>query len=297
MTNSKLRLAVVVALMLWPCGMAQAATYYVDFSGGAGISVTGVDGVVVEKCYVHHCPGHTRGIVLHTCKNVSTRFCRLVKNTATAVDYYGSQDGDCRDNLVTDHFGMHSNGLTFYLGCKNLVIERNVVRDSNIGLTMQQAENVVIRNNLIDSCGRTMCVGIWNTLPLRNIQFLNNTLVRSASASNWEAAVFSNSPKPEGLVFRNNIIDGTSGNLPGTYENNLYTRWGPAQKDKKLGKGEVYELDLTRIFVDAANGDYHLRAGSPAIGAGIEVGPNEDLSGVKTPAGKTPDIGAYQFKP
>ena len=54
MTNSNLRLAVVVALLLWLCGMAQAATYYVDFSGGDDANV----GTSAEAA-LKHSPGDT----------------------------------------------------------------------------------------------------------------------------------------------------------------------------------------------------------------------------------------------
>jgi len=264
--------------------------------GGVGIAAANVDHIVIEKCYVHHCPGHTKGILVSNSTNVSTRQCRLVKNTSTALDYYGCHGGDCRDNVVTDHRGMHANGLTFYVGCKDLVIERNEVYDSNISLTIEQAENLVIRLNILDACHKSLCVGFWSAGPLKDVQFLNNVLVRSKPNVDWQTAVFSNNRHPEGLVFRNNVIDGLSGNLPGTFDHNIYTRWGDSQKGHKLGQGESYEPDLKKLFVDPEHGNFHPCAGSPAIGAGVDVGLKEDKAGNKVPPGRAPDIGAYQFQ-
>lgn len=264
-------------------------------AGHAGVSAVSTEGIVVENCHVHHCTGHTRGIVLRLCKNVSTRHCRLIKNTSTALDYYDCQGGDCRDNTVTDHLGMHANGLTFYLGCKDLVIERNHVYNSNVCLTIQQCENIVIRNNILDAAGQSLCVGIWTAAPFRNVQFLNNTFVNASRANAWQAGVFSNNAGPEGLVFRNNIIDGLSGTLPATYEHNLYTRWGANQAEHKLGTGELYEPDLQKVFMDSEKRDYRLKPGSAAVDAGLAADVTDDVGGGKRPIGKAIDIGAWEF--
>jgi parallel beta-helix repeat protein len=264
-------------------------------NGGSGITAYQVDNILVDNCFVHHCPGHTKGVLLRNCANVVTRNCRLVKNTSTALDYYGCINGSVLGTRVTDHCGMHANGLTFYLGCKNLLVEGNEVYDSNIGLTIQDAEDVIIRNNIIDSSGRSLCVGIWTATPLRNVQFLNNLLLRASTEETWHAAMFSNSRGPEGLVVKNNVIDGLSGNLPGEFSHNIYTRWGPNQENRSLGAGEIYEPDLKKIFVDPENRDFRLRAGSPAIDAGAAVKGESDFDGRRRPVGDAIDIGPHEY--
>ena len=48
-------------------------------------------------------------------------------------------------------------------------------------------------------------------------------------------------------------------------------------------------------FVDPANGDYHLQAGSAAIDHGVDAGVYTDLDGNPRPKGIGFDIGAYEF--
>lgn len=49
------------------------------------------------------------------------------------------------------------------------------------------------------------------------------------------------------------------------------------------------------LFIDADNGNYRLRAGSPAINAGVDVGLTTDADG--KPIIGLPDIGAYEYQP
>jgi hypothetical protein len=49
------------------------------------------------------------------------------------------------------------------------------------------------------------------------------------------------------------------------------------------------------LFADYAKRDYHLTARSPAVGAGIPLGFTTDLDGQPIPAGKAPDMGAYEY--
>ena len=96
---------------------------------------------------------------------------------------------------------------------------------------------------------------------------------------------------------RNNIIDGF---LPGSgseYSHNLYTSLSWLQSPGwSLGSGDLVEEDKSIVFVDPSNRNFRLKAGSPAIGNGIDVGEPEDLDGHTLPSGSDPDIGAYLFE-
>ena len=68
---------------------------------------------------------------------------------------------------------------------------------------------------------------------------------------------------------------------------------------KQLGF-EKKGIQANPEFVDIDNGNYTLKANSPAIDAGLNPGNSEqmkDINSVSRPQGKAIDIGAYEFIP
>ena len=102
-------------------------------------------------------------------------------------------------------------------------------------------------------------------------QIFNNTLVGAAYS-----VATSKSGDMLGSVFRNNIFTKTARIDPAaTRKSNLWPGNDPR-------------------FVDPDNGDFRLRADSPATNAGVEVDAGT-LGGTGSYAGNRPDIGAYEF--
>ncbi len=220
---------------------------------------------------------------------------------STALDYYGCQRSKMLYNTVTDNTGVHANALTLYQGCKDILVEGNRVFSSNVGLTAQDGENFVIRNNIFDGHGEAFGIALWSGKPLKNVKIVNNLLLRTNRDKTWVTGIFNGNKGGSGYVIRNNVIDGLCGD-PGfpkdtLFSHNIYTRLARWQENRDLGPGEMVEKDLGKIFVDPDRHDYRLRPGSPAIDAGAEVGLRKDIAGVKVPQGKAPDIGSYEFTP
>jgi len=68
--------------------------------------------------------------------------------------------------------------------------------------------------------------------------------------------------------------------------------------DYSLPAGVVigtHNISLDPLFVDPADDDYHLRAGSPCIDAGTDAGVTTDIDGDPRPIGVRVDIGADEY--
>ena len=263
----------------------------------AGIHTYEVDNVLIDGCEVSNNHGHTKGILLRNGKNVITRNCLLRKNTSTALDYYTIHNGVVRNCTVIDNRGMHANGLTFYVGCTDILVEDNHVARGNAGLTVQDGRNMIIRNNVLSG---TRAVALWAGKPYDNIVITNNCLFDEGPADGSSAAIYGGNPGAKGYTIANNIADGLSGNvlLKAEVHHNIFTRMGPVQTKANLGDNK-YVPDLARLFVDPDKGDYRLKLGSPAVDAGVAITSinSRDRAGLRRPIGERIDIGPYEFVP
>jgi hypothetical protein len=79
------------------------------------------------------------------------------------------------------------------------------------------------------------------------------------------------------------------------HDHNLFYSVDESTLDPIPGKRGIGDKVGDPMFVDFAKRDYHLRAGSPAIEAGITLGYVNDLDGNPIPEGIAPAIGAYQY--
>jgi hypothetical protein len=262
---------------------------------GVGITTNQIDNLLVEGCEVSDNAGHCKGIVLRNASNIVARGCLLKRNSSTALDFYTVTNAVVQDNTVVENPGMHANGLTFYVGCKDILVERNTVREGNVALTVQDGDGMIIRNNVLEGGGNSPAIGLWSGKPFNDILITNNVL-RFHGESDWAAAIYGGNPEAHGYAILNNVIDGVSGNVldKADMHHNLFTTYGPVMKKERMGDNKLVEK-VDELFVDARKGDYHLKAGSPAIDAGVAVTSvnKVDMDGHLRDA--RPDIGAYEF--
>ncbi len=247
-----------------------------------------------------------RAIVTHTGKGVTYSGNRIDHVGRSPLVFYFVDPGSIVGNTITHCTGMHSNAITVYEESKNILVAENLVRDSDRPMTASRVNNIVIRNNVFDSGGRTQPISFWQEVS-GEVLVENNTLVNSGRDSGLYVGGLGDrdgSTFDMEMVFRNNIMDGPVMHIMrGTdplwtrnvdRRNNIYLS---APEGFEPGPGEKVIDDTGALFVDFSGRDFRLRPDSPAINAGLAVEHEHDISGNPRPQGPAPDIGAYEFVP
>ncbi|MDE3068058.1 MAG: hypothetical protein KGJ60_10975 [Verrucomicrobiota bacterium] len=157
------------------------------------------------------------------------------------------------------------------------------------------------------------------TGPCTNTRVENNTVVRvlAHAEPDSEDVIFWEYYGNTNISFRNNIFVWDGSRVEPVFSRgqpyhayNLFYRTdatnlprGPnedADQRRYLGGGA--ELNIgdkigNPLFRDMNHDDFHLERGSPAIGAGTDLGYKLDFDNHLIPANKPPDMGAYEFIP
>lgn len=188
---------------------------------------------------------------------------------------------------------------------KNVIIEQNLClnlqsqapHEVGQGLMINHAENLIIRNNIIQA------YRVMNILNSNSLTIVNNTLTNALNltTSHYPGILeFANTPN---CVIKNNIfynplavsieLDSASNQGADIGYNDYY------RNDGREPSGSPYPNDLWMIdpqFVNATSGDFHLEADSTLIDAGAHLSEvSNDYEGNTRPHGIGHDIGAYEF--
>jgi hypothetical protein len=219
--------------------------------------------------------------------------------------------------------GLHMNGDLSQGGDGIIsygLVEANTIYENGLGgcsgINMDGVMNTIVRNNLLyDNHASGISIyridgGSWS----KDNRVLNNTIVM-ASDGRWAI----NIPDVEdtGNQLYNNIaynnhawrgsISIASPALAGFASdyNALMDRFSVDDGNSRIDFAAWQALGFdahsllstpAELFVNPVQGDYRLKAGSPAIDAGFTLDDvSEDLLGVHRPSGAAYDIGAYEF--
>ncbi len=299
--------------------------FTIDEMPRAGIRVTHSDQSTIRQIRAHR--NRNWGIFTSFCNDILIEG-NLASGSAREHGIYVSNSGDrpvirgnvCRGNRQC---GIHMNGDVNAGGdgmISGALVENNIIYDNGSAggsaINCDGVQDSTIRNNLLyenHSSGISF-YRIDGAAGSQNNRVVNNTILMARDAR-WSMNIKNHST---GVLLRNNILlnnnpsRGSINIAPDSLAgfrsdyNIVADRLSPDDGSRILslrswatGTGlDRHSLAATpqEVFVNATAGDYHLRAGSPAIDAADPSGsPPQDLEGHQRPAGSRSDIGAFEF--
>lgn len=272
-------------------------------SGCAGIGVIQSDYVVVEGNRVFgnagRSPWQCSGISIYQAvnfghapdaHNVIRR--NLIYNNMNIVveekiSHSGGRTTDGNGIIIDD--GRHTQGRLGGLPYDGLtLIENNIVVDNGgHGIHVFESDNVIVRNNtsyhnLKDkNLQSRLSQGEFSAIEASAVRFVNNIAMPLDPTLSGFVAVETTGNN----VWNNNLVEG--GAVPEQAASQK--GWGPNNVLAPTG------ADFVAASTDAASADFHLQAGSRAIGAGsVSDAPRDDFSGAPRPSRGPIDLGALQ---
>jgi hypothetical protein len=307
-----------------------------------GTEATPISDLVIDGNEIYDCePFQSEALTLNgnvTDFEVTNNIVRDVNNIG--IDFIGGEtdiqpdenlvarNGVCRGNQVyraNQQGGGYAGGI-YVDGARDIVIENNIVAESDLGIEVgaenhgTDAQNIVVRNNLLYSNQRVCIVfGGYNSSVGRvtNSSFLSNTCYKNDVLGDGVGELWiqyaSNNEVRNNIFYstsQNVLIYSENGNVNNTLDYNLFFTedgTGAAEftwQNTHYQGFEVYRggsgQDAHSLFADPQllspeSQDFHLDASSPAIDAGDPgrvIDPDEvDLDGAPRLGGARVDIG------
>ncbi len=225
---------------------------------------------------------------------------------------YGTRNGVCADNIVKrarSNYGGGYGAAIYSDGGQNIVIERNIVSESDVGIECGSenpgwiSSNITVRNNLI-FLNEKIGIGfggydagrghVKDSKIINNTFYKNNEINYGAEDFHGEIIIqFS-----ENVEVKNNIIyvsekgdkraileENAAGNINNTFDNNIYFcdsspvmfKWKGTDYNSfstyktAANPNEANSLFVNPKFLDAALNNFNLLSNSPAINSGVNL--------------------------
>ncbi len=275
--------------------------------------------------------------IVHDNDNIGIDFIGFEgENPNPAVDR--ARDGNVFGNVVYNinsygnpAYGRESSADGIYVdGGTNIIIERNIVHDANLGIELasehagKNTSYITLRNNFVyNNTQAGIAFGGYDTKrgSTENCVIVNNTLYNNFTQGDWGAELYIQFDTRNNIV-KNNIVYANASKryieswsavmTANVVDRNLYFATGGGTAGTWIWKGTTYAsfsayqagsgndgtglIDQDPLLVNPGAGDLHLNTGSPAINAGenltaVQMG-TLDIDGDPRINGGVVDIGA-----
>jgi len=277
------------------------SSYYACVGGeNHALDIHGSSNLLIEYNHFHHInPGGTgEGIGGDRYNNCIIQYNEVNNYYMVGIDLAGATGEECYENIVRYNL-VHDGDTT-----QGAAIQCN----SNVAYDNGSYDNEIYYNIIYNDKR-----GIFFAGDVRGNKAYNNVIYNMSSEG---INLYDNGKKPSNNLIKNNIVHTCAGKLiyastdlfeaPNNnisdyncfYDADFTNKFGyegnqSTLADFRTASGQdAHSIASNPLFVDFANYDFHLRAGSPCINAGMGVGLIEDYDG--DPVGAFPDIGAFE---
>ncbi|MBN1982694.1 MAG: right-handed parallel beta-helix repeat-containing protein, partial [Chitinivibrionales bacterium] len=209
---------------------------YTNYGGFGGIFLENCTNCLIENNTLTNSPNN-RGIFCITSSNCIIRKNTIVRVGHTALSNYTCSMMQITDNLVDKCLGIHANGISLYLSCKDILVARNRIYDGTLTMESENGptQNITIFGNILDAENTLpFIVANWSDL-YEKILILNNTII---GTTDHEALMLEKNPV---FIVKNNILDGSL--IAGESSHNIYVglMWNQ-QPSENWKKGTNYVM-------------------------------------------------------
>ena len=238
----------------------------------------GVEDFVVKNCHVHDV-GYGSSVrearwastarwvcatvrcttnLIHDIANASGLYVDAWDRLTYNIEYYNNRIYNCADAgmVIGSEAGGELQNIRVY---NNLIYNNNwdgirLAQYYGEGTSYGPKDSIMIYNNVVHNNGLVNRGGIWDNDPYATSVYIVNNIVSNNNGYQISLG-YDEGAKPDHLV-SHNLIDGFRGMF---YSGEGYI------VEEVMGDNAV---EGDPLFVDAADGDFSLQAGSPAIDAG-----------------------------
>jgi hypothetical protein len=235
-----------------------------DKAGGDGIQFVSTDSVFLRETTIDR-------------SGTGKKFCVIIQNPDDDFDVTHAifEDNHFIGPDITEY-----GGASLFIGVKSIIIRRNIIENAPSGV-YTHAHEITINNNLFLNNGGGVSVASNSANIYNNVFYGNGLAVHSSHRPSIikNNIVYLTDSADEGFNAAECDVSNNIQNI-----NSTTSPWFDA--------GTITDP----MFVDVADGDFHLEKNSPCIDSGVDVGIDIDFDRNKIPCNGLPDIGAYEYQ-